>query len=398
MFPSYSLRAPVLTARAPVLTALAVLGLSFLPGGVSAQAVTDRTPNITGGWVGSPGSIHFNFLHRMRLTGADNDVDNSPTMLLAAPLPGSTLLGVQYGTNSRTQGLRHPHEWELFARWAPLPPAPDRIGVSLTAAYNTTASSADGELAVSAPLGPFRFLAAGRAFSDAFLRGEPGWALAGGAVWRVRPGMALSGDIGQTWSDAEWAGEGRVWGAGLQLRIPTTPHTLSIQATNTRTGTLQGSSGAARRKRTLWGFEFTVPIVLARYIPALRNPGPAASVGPGAVPEAGEARTGGEVEVTMNDLMQFVPDTVRIRVGQTVVWTNPTPLPHTVTADPDAVRDPSQVILPEGAETFDSGNMFTGDEFRHTFTVPGTYRYVCVPHDMVGMLGVVIVETTPDEL
>jgi plastocyanin len=36
--------------------------------------------------------------------------------------------------------------------------------------------------------------------------------------------------------------------------------------------------------------------------------------------------------------------------------------------------------------------MFTGDEFRHTFTVPGEYRYVCVPHDMVGMVGTVIVE------
>lgn len=46
-------------------------------------------------------------------------------------------------------------------------------------------------------------------------------------------------------------------------------------------------------------------------------------------------------------------------------------MPHTATADPGAVRDPDQVVLSEGAETFDSGNMFTGDEFRHTFTVPG---------------------------
>ncbi|MEX2532036.1 MAG: plastocyanin/azurin family copper-binding protein [Gemmatimonadota bacterium] len=383
--------------RAATVSTLAVLGLGLLPAGLTAQAVTDRTPNITGGWVGTPGSVHFNFLHRMRLTGADNDVDNSPTLIFAAPLPGSTILGVQYGTNSRTQGLRHPHEWEFFARWAPLPPEPGRVGVALTAAYNTTASSADGELTVSAPLGPIRLLAAGRAFSDAFLQGEPGWAVAGGAAWRIREGVALSADVGQAWSDADWAGEGKVWGAGLQLRIPTTPHTLSLQATNTRTGTLQGSSGSARQKRTLWGFEFTVPITLGRYIPALRNPTPARTVEPEATWASSELRAGEEVEVTMNNQLQFVPDTVRIQVGQTVVWTNPTPLPHTVTADPNAVGDPAQVILPEGAETFDSGNMFTGDEFRYTFTVPGTYQYLCVPHEMVGMLGVVIVEATSDQ-
>ena len=73
--------------------------------------------------------------------------------------------------------------------------------------------------------------------------------------------VSLSGDVGQLSVDGLESKE--VWGAALQLRIPTTPHTLALQAMNTRTGTLQGSSVGAR---TVWGFEFTVPMTLGRYL------------------------------------------------------------------------------------------------------------------------------------
>ena len=48
------------------------------------------------------------------------------------------------------------------------------------------------------------------------------------------------------------------WGAGLQLRIPSSPHTFSIQATNTPSATLQGSSRGSGD--VMWGFEFTTPL------------------------------------------------------------------------------------------------------------------------------------------
>jgi plastocyanin len=361
----------------------------------------ERPPNLSGGWVAERGTVHFNFVHRFWIseTGGDDKLVNTPSMLLAAPLPERgpfgtrlpprVLVGVQYATNSLVAPQTF-NEWELFARWAPFPAGERPFDVAVTAAYNSAAESADGELSVAVPLGaapglgPVRVVAAARGFSDALGLGEAGWAAAGGVVVRPREHLALAADVGTLQRDGDWAGEGRVWGAGLQLRIPATPHTLSIQATNTRTGTMQGASGSAVRRRTVWGFEFTIPMVLARYIPALRD-GRAEAPPP---PEPG-ADT---VRVTMTDDMRFVPDTIRIRAGQTVVWDNPTDVVHTVTAHPERVRDPQQISLPEGAEPFDSGNMFPGDVFQHTFTVVGEYVYVCVPHDMLGMFGTVIVE------
>lgn len=89
---------------------------------------------------------------------------------------------------------------------------------------------------------------------------------------------------------------------------------------------------------------------------------------------------------------RFTPDTVTISVGQTVEWDNTGLVHHTVTADPSKAADPQHVQLPAGAEPFDSGNLSPGQTFRHTFTVPGTYRYVCLPHEKMGMVGEVIVK------
>ncbi|HSH46892.1 MAG TPA: plastocyanin/azurin family copper-binding protein, partial [Longimicrobiales bacterium] len=73
-------------------------------------------------------------------------------------------------------------------------------------------------------------------------------------------------------------------------------------------------------------------------------------------------------------------------------WRNTSDVLHTVTADPASAVERDNVVLPETAEPFNSGDMPPGAEFSHRFTVPGEYRYVCVPHEMAGMVGVVIVE------
>ena len=65
-----------------------------------------------------------------------------------------------------------------------------------------------------------------------------------------------------------------------------------------------------------------------------------------------------------------------------------------MTADPARLRDPALVQVPAGATPFNSGEVRPGQVFRTTLTVPGTYRYVCLPHhDVFGMTGVV--EVTP---
>ena len=88
----------------------------------------------------------------------------------------------------------------------------------------------------------------------------------------------------------------------------------------------------------------------------------------------------------------FEPSTITIHAGDTVLWKNKSLLTHTVTADPDLASDRSHVALPAGAQKFDSGKIGMSGTYAHIFTVPGTYRYVCLPHESKGMLGQVEVK------
>lgn len=88
----------------------------------------------------------------------------------------------------------------------------------------------------------------------------------------------------------------------------------------------------------------------------------------------------------------FVPARLEVRAGQTVEWRNTSLLTHTVTCDPAKAEDPGHVELPARAETFDSGRIPPGEIWRRSFSAPGTYRYVCLPHEEEGMLGTVIVQ------
>jgi plastocyanin len=61
----------------------------------------------------------------------------------------------------------------------------------------------------------------------------------------------------------------------------------------------------------------------------------------------------------------FSPATVTVKVGTTITWTNRDQDAHTVTAT---------------KRSFHSATLNTGDTFRHTFTTPGTYQYLCTIH------------------
>ena len=99
--------------------------------------------------------------------------------------------------------------------------------------------------------------------------------------------------------------------------------------------------------------------------------------------------------VDMTNTLTFDPDTVRVQVGETVRWANGSVIVHTVTADPDEATTDESVRLPEGAAPFDSGTLDPEARFEHTFEVPGTYRYFCIPHEGAKMYGTVIV--APDD-
>src|SRR6478609_7872212 len=98
-----------------------------------------------------------------------------------------------------------------------------------------------------------------------------------------------------------------------------------------------------------------------------------------------------EISMKNNPKGVFVPATVNIKVGDTVKWTNPGIITHTVTFDPAQAATASNVALPAGVAPFDSGNMEEEATFSHTFTVKGTYKYVCKMHEAMGMVGTVVV-------
>lgn len=140
--------------------------------------------------------------------------------------------------------------------------------------------------------------------------------------------------------------------------------------------------GAATGMLIAGGLTMATPAVTAE--PAvMAEPAAAAESAPEAEPAAVVDMPGG---------LKFDPDEVTISVGDTIEWRNSSSVVHTVTADPQKAANADNVRLPEGAETFDSGNILPGENYTYTFTVPGRYKYVCLPHEAAGMIGEVVVQ------
>ena len=377
----------------PALILVALVGSVVVASAPPAQgqSVLERTPNLAAGWTGTEGTVYFNFLHRFWWVdvGGEDKVINSPTFLLALPLPGRTLLGLNYSSNSLVDGTEF-NETEYFARWTPVSTAVGHpVDLSFTGAFNEAANSGDAEVSVSVPAGPVKLMAVGRFLSDVFDDGldQTKWAVGGGATIRVSDNVALAGDVvaltdrsvGQD-AAGEGAADGELdvaWSAALQMGVPYTPHTFSLQVTNARTASLQGSSFGDGETR--YGFEFTIPFTLSRYFGGRQG---STQQGP-----SGEVAA----EVTMNNQLRYEPAAVTISAGQAVRFSNTSALVHTVTADQTRAVSADNVRLPSGAEAFDSGDIAPGESFTWTFTEPGEYRYICVPHEGAAMVGTIMV-------
>jgi plastocyanin len=89
----------------------------------------------------------------------------------------------------------------------------------------------------------------------------------------------------------------------------------------------------------------------------------------------------------------FEPAALTIPVGSIVAWHHMAEHVHTITADPAKAQMPERITLPEGAAPFDSGDLFSGQRWVHTFDMAGTYTYFCRYHEMDEMLGVITVTT-----
>jgi plastocyanin len=97
----------------------------------------------------------------------------------------------------------------------------------------------------------------------------------------------------------------------------------------------------------------------------------------------------------------FEPSSITIAAGEEVVWYNNSARAHSITAYDDGIPEKAEFFATGGydsetaaREAWDgmSGSITTGEKFRHTFEVPGTYSYFCIPHERAGMVGQVVVE------
>ncbi|MGI9078121.1 MAG: cupredoxin domain-containing protein [Gemmatimonadaceae bacterium] len=399
---------------------VAAIAIATLPiSETHAQSLLDRPPNLSGGWVGGSGTLYFNFLHRFTESGEpEHKVANVPTFLFAAGLPSHTLVGFNYATNSQL-APRYPNEWEFFGRFAPfLQDEGAPVDLAGQVGYNLAAEGVDGELSLARRVGPARLLSAARVLSDPFESGKTRFALAGGGTIRLGRFFALAGDAASLMNREE--GELVAWSAGLHIAIPLTPHTLSLQAANTVTSTLQGSSRGTDDVR--YGFEFTIPLTLRRYFGGKSTPEspPAAADVPQPIdtaqaedpPTLADTSTplrapaqpvarDTAVSVTPRDTLAavvpktptpartntkravvnagirnfaFTPARIEIAAGTTIQWRNNDPVAHTVTAN-------------DGS--FNSGLIEAGKTYRRTFSKAGTYRYYCLPHTF--MKGIIVV-------
>jgi amicyanin len=75
------------------------------------------------------------------------------------------------------------------------------------------------------------------------------------------------------------------------------------------------------------------------------------------------------------DNFTFNPQTLTVKAGSTVTWTNKDDIPHAIAA---VNRE------------FKSKALDTGDAYSFTFTTPGTYAYFCSLHPH--MTGTIVVE------
>lgn len=98
-----------------------------------------------------------------------------------------------------------------------------------------------------------------------------------------------------------------------------------------------------------------------------------------------------QVTVDATNLLRFVPAAVCIKVGGTVTWRNTSAGDdHTSTDVPSEAASAGDASVPPGGHGW-SLRLPTGRSAHLTFTKAGVYRYFCIPHETLGMVGVVVV-------
>jgi plastocyanin len=115
----------------------------------------------------------------------------------------------------------------------------------------------------------------------------------------------------------------------------------------------------------------------------------------------GSAQSASEYDIGMS-ASEFRPASLTVSAGTTVVWRNTSKQGHTVTAYVDGIPEDAEYFASGGFDSEDearngyanssAGVLGAGETFEHEFRRSGTYAYVCLPHERVGMAGTIDVE------
>ncbi len=118
---------------------------------------------------------------------------------------------------------------------------------------------------------------------------------------------------------------------------------------------------------------------------ALAACGNSASGGSSTTPSALSTAGGSAVAVTIQNFA-FTPQTLTVKAGTTVTWTNKDSAPHTVTSA-DGISTSAVTT------SLFNGSVNAGGTFSYTFSKAGTYYYLCTIHkSQAGMHGEIIVQ------
>ncbi|HEX7089592.1 MAG TPA: cupredoxin family copper-binding protein [Longimicrobiales bacterium] len=348
-------------APGPMLAAALTLFLAAAP--AAAQSLLQRTPNLTGGWVATPGTLVLDAFNRYRSVDG-LELAGLPTVIAAYGLPGNLLAGATFATQSPVV-IGQSTELEPFVRWAPMLERPDRpLQLAAMVALNTASVSVDGEVEAAYRRGGTRLLGALRLFLDGYSDGLA-LAPAAGVVWqplRGRVPVALAADLGALLGEDR--GETLVWSAGVSAGLPVSTATAALYVTNATSGTLEGRSLGFSRVR--FGLQLTVESPIGEQLGVFVPRAVAAhAVQPAPPEEEDTARE--ERRVVRVDVREFafIEQRLEIARGTTVEWVNRDAVVHTATSD-------------DGS--WNSGAIEPGASWSATFNEPGIYSYHCGPH------------------
>jgi plastocyanin len=128
-----------------------------------------------------------------------------------------------------------------------------------------------------------------------------------------------------------------------------------------------------------------VAVAAAVAVLALAACGSSASSGASSTPSAASTAGGSAAAITIQNFA-FTPQTLTVKAGTTVTWTNNDSAPHTVTSA-DGISTSANTT------SLFNGSVNAGATFSHTFTKAGTYYYLCTIHkSQAGMHGEIIVQ------